>query len=292
MLGSQAVQVRSGLVGVLVCAVIFLVDKGHRLGLVGWSGVLSILAQYKADHVYASTGASLAIFAVRSGEAKYASARDLAGSSVPTFWFPLLALAADIGGDNTAWGACVCVIICAMLVYAHVIKLGSYGLSAKFWRSTIFSLVFMSAMSPLKYRINFYFSYTGTAELALVILQRHSGFRVPHANIVTVCVVIFAIVESVITAEMYGWDPTPISLSVRLRWMLALFSTMGFMYLMGETPVKAVVEDPSPYTLSGWDHRGKGSNKASRYIVEYISGSEVSSENDPYLEDFHTKWHG
>lgn len=297
MLGSEAVKVRSGLVGSLLCATIFLVDKGHQLGLVGWSGVLSILAQYKADQAYASRVATAAILAVRSGEAKYASQRDLTDSSVPKVWFPLLTLAAEISGSNAAWGAVICAVIYTMLLFAHSLKLSSYGLRDLFVAGRVFILAGVAVGNPLYYRICFYNAYTGIVQCGVMMLERNSGFQMPHAYYFYACVFVVNIAEIAITAKMYGWDPSPVSTSIRMRWVLGWLNTMTITYMYGEVnsyESVSKVDEPTSYTLSGWGHRENGSNEASRYIVEYGSGSGVVSEDDlhHHREDFYTRWSG
>lgn len=261
----------------------------------GWSGVLSILAQYKADQAYSSRGATDAISAVRSGEAKYASARDLTGSSVPTLWFPLLALAAEISGSNAAWGAVICAVIYVILLLAHIRKLSSNGLYNGFVCAKLLILLIVAAFNPLNYRIGFYSAYTGMVLCVVMFLGRNSGCRIPRAHYFYACAFVINIVEFIITAKMYGRDPSPVSTSVRVRWILGWLNTMALTYMYGENnsfESISKVDEPTPYTLSGWEHRENGSNKASRYIVEYGSGSQVLSEDDPHLEDFYTKWYG
>lgn len=292
VLVSVAAKVRSGIVALLICSIIFLVDKGHQIGLTGWSGVLSVLAQYQADHVYSSKATVEAITAIRSGQANYASNRDLTGSSVPVVWFPLLALAAEVSGRNIIFGACICFLICSILLKAHLHKLTSYGFSDGDVHSRAVVLLAM-VLYPLVYRISFYFANALTIQQSVMMLVRNTTFKIPYLFLTQVVFFIIGFIEIIVTARRYYWDPSPTSTSLTTKYIFAWWSSMTSIYLFvennGYRSTSKVGDKHEPYTLSGWSHREQGGNKASRYIVEY--GSEAIG-GESTRGDYYTKWSG
>lgn len=177
------------------------------------------------------------------------------------------------------------------------LKLSSYGLRDLFVAGRVFILAGVAVGNPLYYRICFYNAYTGIVQCGVILLERNSGFQMPHAYYFYACVFVVNIAEIAITAKMYGWDPSPVSTSIRMRWVLGWLNTMTITYMYGEVnsyESVSKVDEPTSYTLSGWGHRENGSNEASRYIVEYGSGSGVVSEDDlhHHREDFYTRWSG
>lgn len=290
VLVSAAGKVRSGIVAVLMCSIIFLVDKGHQIGLTGWSGVLSVLAQYQADHVYNSKATVEAITAIRSGQANYASDRDLPGSSVPVIWFPLLALAAEVSSSNTILGACICLVTCSILLKAHLHKLLGYGFSDSDVLSRAIILLAMVVLYPLTYRIFFYFAYVNMISQSFIMFVRNTTFRILYLFLYQVVFLMFVLMEIIFTAKRYSWDPSPTSTLLTAKWMFAWWSSISSIYLFvennGYRSTSKVDDKHEPYTLSGWSHRQQGGNKASRYIVEY--GSEAVGGESTLGDD--TKW--
>lgn len=179
VLGASVTSAPSGLVMMLSVATIFMVDIGSKLSLPGWSGVVSVIAQYRADETYSSRVATKAVIAVRSGRANFASVRDLVGSTVPTVWYPLLALAAETSGREAGWGGVVCIAAVLTLLFSHGLKLQGYGFSSAIAHSKQFVMAFWLLFSPLSYRIAFYSAFSTIVAWVIWGLKTGSFFRHP-----------------------------------------------------------------------------------------------------------------
>lgn len=289
----------TGLVMMLLVATIFMTDKGSRLGLPGWSGVLSVIAQYRADETYSSMAATKAVLAVRLGRANFASARDFAASTIPTVWYPLLALAAEISGRNAAWGSCICVVAVGALLNAHGLKLQGRGADKYQVYAKGIELALYLAVLPLSYTVIFYSAFTTSIYLIVNGLMNGSFTSIPDIRlkrnqIFWVGIVVGSLVEISIIASRHGWNPAVSTSAIRLRWIVAGLVSTGSTYALGDYLQGGnVLDDPKPYTLSGWSHMHDGSeNKASRYIVEYGLGEGVCTDGNHERNDDYTIWRG
>ncbi len=296
VLGSHVIMGPGGLVVMLSIATVFMVDIGPRLGLPGWSGVLSVIAQYRAGDTYSSRVAKRAVLAVRSGRANFASVRDLAASTVPTVWYPLLTLGAEASGENAAWGSCICSAAVGVLLYAHGLKQQTYGFGwlelfvKQYWSAVII------IVSPLTYRLGFYSCYTALVSVLYVRLMTGNsfgnlGWEQRSTWLFQVLCLVGFVVEVSVIGSRHGWDPAVGSTAIRLRWIITGLLTMFVSYFMVEGIGGGELKETKRYTLNGWSHADGGSIKASRYIVEYGNGTGVRTdgENDG---DYFTMWRG
>lgn len=256
----------SGLVVMLSVATLFLVDIGPRLSLPGWSGVLSVVAQYRAQDAYSSRVAARAVLAVRSGRANFASARDLVASTVPTVWYPLMALGAEAAsGSSAPLGGAVCAAAVGILLYAHRLKLLSYGADGTNLGVRGMLLVAVPVLlSPAAYRLLFYCAYSS---LLFLVCRR---FLRDSSPLTWLAVAVIFAAEVWFLGVDHGLDPGVTSAAARVRWIAAGVATVLQAYFWGEDNRGGKLVDPRPYTLSGWSHaRGGITAYASRYIVEY-----------------------
>lgn len=268
----------SGLVVMLSVATLFLVDIGSRLSLPGWSGVLSVVAQYRADDTYSSRVATGAVLAVRSGRASFASARDLVASTVPTVWYPLLALGAEATSRSSVpVGGGVCAAAVGILLYSHRLKLLSYGVDGKkLGVRRMLRVAYPVLASPLAYRLIFYCAYS-----SLLLLFGYRFMR--SAGLLSWIALGFIFAAEIwFLGLQFSWDPEVTSTTIRLRWIAAGVVTVLQAYFWGEDNRGGKLVEPKPYKLSGWSHVGGGAPYASRYIVEY--GDDEGG--------FHTTWRG
>lgn len=298
MLGSTVAMAPTGLVLMLSVATIFMVDKGSRLGLPGWSGVLSVIAQYRADDTYSSSAATEAVLAVRLGRANFASVRDFAASTMPTVWYPLLALGAEVSGRNAAWGGFICAAAVVILLFAHGLKLRGRGVDNQQLCVKGFVMVISVIFTPLTYRLWFYTAFTTSINFMVYRLATGSFSGIPDVRrrstqVFYGCLVVGSLVEISVIASRHGWDPAASSTAIRFRWIVTGLASLCGAYASGDSIRGGnVLHDPKPYTLSGWAHRHDGSNRASRYIVEYGLGKLVLTDGDHEENDYYTIWRG
>ena len=299
VLGSTVTMAPTGLVMMLLVATIFMVDKGSRLGLPGWSGVLSVIAQYRADDTYSSMVATNAVLAVRLGRANFASVRDFAASTLPTVWYPLLALAAETSGRNAAWGSCICVVIVGILLIAHGLKLQGRGVHKHQLYAKGCYMALSVAFSPLSYRLMFFTAFTSSSYLIATVLVNGSvssmpDFRRKRNRLLGGIIFVGSLVEIPLIAIHHGWDPAVSTTAVRLRWIVTGLTSTCTAYVAGDLLRWGnALDDPKPYTLSGWSHMHGGSNdKASRYVVEYGLGEGVCTDDGHDRDGYYTIWRG
>jgi len=296
VLGSNVTMAPSGLVLMLSIATVFMVDIGSRLSLPGWSGVLSVIAQYRADDTYSSKVATRAVLAVRSGRANFASVRDLAASTVPTVWYPLLALGAEASGRNAGWGSCICVVAVGSLVYAHGLKLLTYGNTERDKLVKQATIAFTVMFYPLTYRLTFYNCITALISWVYVRVVTGSftgnpGFDRPSTRLFYAFFAVGTVVEMSIIGSRYGWDPEVSSTAIRLRWIAAGVVSLIVSYFTGDGVRGGKHQDPERYTLSGWSHVKGDIRFASRYIVDYGSGTGVRTDGE-VDGNYYTLWRG